>query len=429
HPAYDAIAAAGCGPDLKCICLSEKFFAAIQGVLAMGNCSASEAETAITVTRKICVEAAPSLGHSRGPEFMGAVTVLLVLATIAVVLRFLARNVSRSSYGYDDWLILFALVWEYGLSISQYLAIHWGCGQHMLMLDLWQILKFGKLFFAISCIFLVACTALKFSILFFYHRIFTVRKFTVWCVIIGIVIIAWFIAFLVSQFLTCRPLQCFWDRSGPDCKCINGSHIGFYVTSPPDILTNVAILVLPIPWLWGLQMQTRRKVAITMIFLLGSFSVLGSILRIPFLAQLDYNDLPYTIVNSAIWINVEVAIGIVSASLPIMRPLVSRAFPSQIRSRFTRSRNAGSQHLHDNHANGSRSRALDNSGVYAGGGSKKHKTWYNNVSTGKATKTDDGESGQGSEEDMVPMGKIQVRHDVEWEQEETQSAPAIGGAQ
>lgn len=65
---------------------------------------------AITVTRRICIDAAPRLAHSRGPEFLGAVTVLLTLSTIAVVLRFLARSIIRTSYGWDDWLMLFALV-------------------------------------------------------------------------------------------------------------------------------------------------------------------------------------------------------------------------------------------------------------------------------------------------------------------------------
>ncbi|KAL8800942.1 MAG: hypothetical protein Q9182_004824 [Xanthomendoza sp. 2 TL-2023] len=136
-----------------------------------------------------------------------------------------------------------------------------------------------------------------------------------------------------------------------------------------------------------------------------------------------------TIVNSAIWLNVEIAIGIVSASLPLMRPLVSRAFPSQLRSRLTNSRNTGSQRLQDpsgkGKLSGSRSgkhphsKALSDNGIYAGQGRKQpHKSWYNNIAAAKSNKGTMGRGlEEGSEEDMVPMGKIQVRHDVEWEQE------------
>lgn len=427
YPAYLAIAGAGCGPDLACICSNSKFFVTIQGVLALGNCSALEAKEAILNTREICVDAVPWLGHDRSPEYFGTVTVLLILSTLAVILRFLARSIARSTYGYDDWIMLFALSWEYALAITSYISIHNGSGKHILMLDADQVKAFGKCFFIGTLFFGAGCFALKLSILFFYHRIFAVRKFTMWCIAIGLVSIAWIIAFVVSQFLICRPVECFWDKSNPECKCVNATHIGFYVTLPPDILTNIALLILPIPWLWNLQMHRRKKIAITFIFLLGSFSVIGSIMRVPFLAELDYNDISYTIINSAIWIDVELAIGIVSACLPLMRPLATRAFPTEIRSRFYRSGpSTGSHRLPDSQGHrksGSRVNAIgSDGGIYAGGsgvGGKKGgpKSWYNNISA--VTRTVDGDGGgDGSEEDMVPMGKIQVRHDLEWEREE-----------
>ena len=127
-----------------------------------------------------------------------------------------------------------------------------------------------QVFFATTIMFPVAAIALKFSVLFFYHRIFPVRKFTIWCSIVGIVCMAWFVAHMFASFLSCRPLHCFWDQSDPTCKCIDGKKIAYRITSPPDIATNVAILILPMPLLWGLQMKTQRKVALTIIFLLGS---------------------------------------------------------------------------------------------------------------------------------------------------------------
>ncbi|KAL8689678.1 MAG: hypothetical protein Q9218_004708 [Villophora microphyllina] len=387
-------------------------------------------------TRTICIEAVPWLNSNRGPEVVGAVTALTILATLAVLMRFQARKISGASFGWDDWLILVALIWEYGLSTVQFLAVHHGFGRHILMLDLNQVTAFIKLFFATTCVFPVACAALKFSVLFFYHRIFPVRTFTLWNIAIGVVVIAWFIAFIVSQMLTCRPIAYWWDKSIPGGHCINANHVAYYITSPPDILTNIAILALPIPWLWNLQMQLRRKVAITFIFLLGSFAALGSILRVPFLTQLNLNDASYSAVNAGVWLNVEIAIGILSASLPLMRPLFTRAFPSQILSRFSKSHPTSGSHrlpdadnaAHSNPSASNRHRknnsariksSGDAENIYVGGdGNRKHRDWY---STAVAAKKGKGGSGgtatsdEGSEEDMVPMGKIQVRRDVEWE--------------
>ncbi|KAL8751868.1 MAG: hypothetical protein Q9199_006134, partial [Rusavskia elegans] len=350
YPAYQVIAAAGCEFDLKCICTNDMFWATVQGVFASGACSPSEAKSAMESTRTVCVAAAPWLGDNRVPEILGAVTTLIVLATIAVALRFFARAVQGAPYGYDDWLILFALVGDYSFSGVQYLgplvAVRHGFGRHILMLDVPDVVEFGKLFFTDACLFPVAILAMKCSILWFYHRIFPIRKFTISCIVIGAVTVAWFIASIVAQFLICRPFQYFWDKSIPGGKCISANHVAYFITSPPDILTSLAILILPIPWLWGLQMQRRRKIAISGIFILGSFAVIGSIIRVPLLHQLNVADASYTTTSSGLWLNVEISIGIVSSCLPLLRPLGARAVPSQIRSRFSKGR-TGSHRLQD----------------------------------------------------------------------------------
>lgn len=132
-----------------------------------------------------------------------------------------------------------------------------------------------QLFFADACLFPLAVLPMKCSILWFYHRIYPVRKFTISCIVTAAVTVAWFIASIVVNFLTCRPFQYFWDRSIPGGKCINSNNLAYAITSPPDILTSLALLILPIPLLWGLQMPRRKKLAITGIFVLGSLYVLS----------------------------------------------------------------------------------------------------------------------------------------------------------
>ncbi|KAI4224119.1 MAG: hypothetical protein L6R36_004904 [Xanthoria steineri] len=440
YPAYQAIAAGGCGLDLKCICTNDMFWATIQGVFATGACSPAEAKSAMENTRTICVAAAPWLGQNRVHEILGAVTTLIFLATVAVVLRFIARGLQAAPYGWDDWLILFALVGDYAFTAVQYLAVHHGFGRHVLMLDASNVIEFGKLFFTDACLFPLGVLPMKCSILWFYHRIYPVRKFTISCIVTAAVTVAWFIASIVVNFLTCRPFQYFWDRSIPGGKCINSNNLAYAITSPPDILTSLALLILPIPLLWGLQMPRRKKLAIT-----------------------------DSVTSSGIWLNVELSIGIVSACLPLLRPLFSRVLSSQLRSRFSKSR-TGSHRLQDleasngnghshgkNVSNGGsggggghqRSSAkahglagkggsgqnhavgLGDSGIYAGQNRKQpHLNWLYDVKAGATSKgTVNGGRGseEGSEEDMVPMGKIQVRHDVEWERERQREGMGVGG--
>ncbi len=90
------------------------------------------------------------------------------------------------------------------------------------------------------------------------------------CLVLGIFTVVWLIAVIVTNFLVCRPFAYWWDKSIPGGHCVDTDITGYYLSTAPDIITNLAVLLLPIPILWKLQMQTRRKVAVTIIFVLGS---------------------------------------------------------------------------------------------------------------------------------------------------------------
>lgn len=116
-----------------------------------------------------------------------------------------------------------------------------------------------------------AIYALKFSILFFYQRIFVSRRFRIISIVIGVFSLAAFLAFVLVSLFANTPLAYFWDKSIPGGReNINGNNRSYYVTGWPDVLTNLALLFLPLPYLWRLQMDKSRKLALTAIFLLGS---------------------------------------------------------------------------------------------------------------------------------------------------------------
>ena len=50
----------------------------------------------------------------------------------------------------------------------------------------------------------------------------------------------------------------------------------------------------------------------------------------------------------------------------------------------------------------------------ASGNGKGHKAWYNNAVSAMASKDEDTVS-DGSQEEMVPMGQIAVRHELDWD--------------
>jgi hypothetical protein len=147
--------------------------------------------------------------------------------------------------------------------------------------------------FVIEILYTLSICLTKFSILLFYWRIFgsttiripiytTAALVTGWG--IGVVCIpgpsqsvslpssfngSLMIALqIVTTILQCEPVHGFWDRDlNPVCGVnVNNFFIGNAV---PNIVTDWALLFLPLPYIWRLQRNTVQKLAIYASFLLG----------------------------------------------------------------------------------------------------------------------------------------------------------------
>lgn len=66
----------------------------------------------------------------------------------------------------------------------------------------------------------------------------------------------------------CVPLRGVWDKT-IDAKCGVDNYKFFYGNSIPNIMTDLALLALPIPSVWSLQIPRAQKVILSGIFVLG----------------------------------------------------------------------------------------------------------------------------------------------------------------
>ncbi len=122
-----------------------------------------------------------------------------------------------------------------------------------------------------------ANTSIKISIVDFYIKIFRSNKafLTVAYAVIALVL-AFGFAVVVSDFLTCRPLSKAWDPVQPGV-CENTTET-LIALSSCNMAVDLIIILLPMPMVWGLQMATKRKIEITIIFSLGFLYVYQCIL-------------------------------------------------------------------------------------------------------------------------------------------------------
>ena len=108
----------------------------------------------------------------------------------------------------------------------------------------------------------------KLSILAFYLRIFRHQKpFRTAVYTVGSLVILSTVVISILTIFQCHPIRYFWNR---DLKgaCLDVNALA-YANSAMSIIQDVAIVALPIPVVWGLQMNTKKKVSVGIMFALG----------------------------------------------------------------------------------------------------------------------------------------------------------------
>lgn len=77
---------------------------------------------------------------------------------------------------------------------------------------------------------------------------------------------------LLSSIVTCVPIAKYWDPSIPG-GCIDRSKL-HYALAGFNIANDIALLVLPMPFLKGLQIQKKSKIILYCVFACGSLWVI-----------------------------------------------------------------------------------------------------------------------------------------------------------
>ena len=105
----------------------------------------------------------------------------------------------------------------------------------------------------------------------------------------------------------------------------------YYGNSITDLLTDVMVLVLPLPMIARLQMPLKQKMAVAGMFLLGTLVCVTSAVRLGVFLKLipefpkHLSDITYHQAPLGYWSLIEGSLSVVSACLPTLRPLFSHS--------------------------------------------------------------------------------------------------------
>ncbi len=196
----------------------------------------------------------------------------IIIPSILVGLRFWAGRIVNRRLDASDLCIFAALIFTIGLHIDMYIMVLLGgfgfhgidivtrFGMDTLVLFLKGILAFPIIWNFTICF-------SKLSVLFMYTTVIPIRKMVLMCRAVGLLIILWNTGGVLGALLLCRPIALNWDKT-IEGTC--GDNRLFYIwLGGINVVVEAVILLLPMPFIFRLQMKTFKKLVVVGLFSVG----------------------------------------------------------------------------------------------------------------------------------------------------------------
>ncbi|KAL1869136.1 hypothetical protein Daus18300_005672 [Diaporthe australafricana] len=262
-----------------------------------------------------------SLDHESISELMIGLTATLgVITTVVVILRMYTRLILLRNAGLDDLMIVVTQVRH-----LQDLEAHYGTGRHWWLASPDDLMNQLKSLFAAIQLYIWSLCCVKISLLLQYRRIFMAPWLQRASIVIMCFSVSWNVAQSILVSFACSPVSAFVPSLAPHCL---DSLTIWYIAAGINITTDFIVFLLPIPLINSLQLPMRQRFLLVMVFCLGFFTCIISIVRATKLqAVVSAGDPSYYGAPGAIWSMVELNCAILCACLPTIRHLIGNMLP------------------------------------------------------------------------------------------------------
>ncbi|KAF1833323.1 hypothetical protein BDW02DRAFT_552717 [Decorospora gaudefroyi] len=170
----------------------------------------------------------------------------------------------------------------------------------------------------------------KFSLLFFYLRLSHLRWFRICVYASMFLVVSYSTAFVFPLAFACTPVKRNWDVTVTEGSYIDRTPL-YMATAVLNMVTDILLLVLPMPMVFKLHMPRAQKAGLTCIFSVGSLTCITSGVRLALLSpMLKTMDLTWGVVLPGIWILIEANLVIITGCLPNMRLFFRHVAPRLI---------------------------------------------------------------------------------------------------
>ena len=193
---------------------------------------------------------------------------------------------------------------------------------------------------------ITAVTFIRASVILLYIWIFSKPPFRLVCYGILTINFLYFTGTVLACCLICRPLAYSWNRSIHG-TCGDQKSVYLFI-GVFNLLMDVTTVALPLPVLWGLQMPTGRKIALSVLFSMGiayecplsahpghltdlpnSICII-TLVRIKVTSDINATNSPEHYALISLLTCLEASLGVINACLPVTRPVFDKLKPDSL---------------------------------------------------------------------------------------------------
>ncbi|KAI5922447.1 hypothetical protein F4810DRAFT_264441 [Camillea tinctor] len=270
---------------------------------------------------------------------IGSAVVFSLIPVTAVSLRMVARSRIRNHpLDQSDWLIILACIVAVAYqALAATCAFVGGMGYHTT-----EVIAMGgeesvtlllKLVTAIIIFWAISLGLTKLSILALYTKIFCVKRFVLAAQACAVFVVLCAMVLLIGAFTICTPVTYNWDRFSTPGSCGNIRML-WSVTGGLNIFSDLVIIFLPMPHIWGLSLQLYKKIGLIVTFGIGLAVCIVSAVRLAEIVKINMDDFPFSGGIALAFSALEPSLLVTAACIPLLRPLVSRNNSSEEASNY-----------------------------------------------------------------------------------------------
>ncbi|KAL4871487.1 hypothetical protein BDV12DRAFT_194253 [Aspergillus spectabilis] len=166
------------------------------------------------------------------------------------------------------------------------------------------------------------------SLMGLHHRLFgNKRSLRIAIYITGVIVWGWGFTIVLESFLLCKPIQFIYNPFLPEGGTCGNRNATFVVAVFLNMVTDFMAMLLPVPYIWNLQLPIGRKIRLIVTICPGLFVSAVSMVRVFSLISIDFADAAYSFPMPLLWSIIEEQLSIVAANLPILRHVFATILP------------------------------------------------------------------------------------------------------